>query len=247
MKSNRFPTEARRITRRGAARLLGGGLALFASGNVIAAPETSRKRNKRRIRRSFRAITRTFSNDGAIVLDQGAAAPYPSSIVVTGFNRGRILDIDVTLRQFSHTFPNDLDIQLVAPSGHRAVIMSDTSGNAGGTSAVSGLTLTLDDQAPAFLPAPLRSGRFRPVNFETLDDPFPAPGAPTSNVQLATFQGLNPNGIWRLCIVDDFPLSTSGTGRIEAGWSLTIRARALVIKRIPARKRKRARRSASGE
>ncbi|CAA9555077.1 MAG: hypothetical protein AVDCRST_MAG19-1146 [uncultured Thermomicrobiales bacterium] len=93
---------------------------------------------------------------------EGKAAPYPSTIEVSGV-AGGIADLDVVLRGFKHVFPSDVDVLLVGPGGQSAVVMSDVGVGVG----VTNLTLSLDDQADAGLPtnAGLTSGRFKPTNY----------------------------------------------------------------------------------
>lgn len=148
------------------------------------------------------------------------AGPYPSSISVTGFTTppGKIL---VKLNQFSHTYPNDVDILLVGPGGQKFMLMSD----AGEGNDVTNANITFDDDAAALLPATIVSGTFKPTNLGT-GDVFPAP-APTAPYQspgtagtatlLSTFTG-NPNGVWELYVVDDV---NTDAGTI-AGWELTL-------------------------
>ncbi len=70
-----------------------------------------------------------FSNPTPIKIpsgseDFGAAAPYPSGIAVSGLV-GPITDVDVTLHRVGHTWPDDMDIVLVSPSGDDVMVMSD--------------------------------------------------------------------------------------------------------------------------
>jgi hypothetical protein len=83
----------------------------------------------------IRTITKSFSNGGAIAIPAedakngfGPADPYPSSIDVSGFKPGTITDLNLTLHGFSHTFPEDVDVLLVAPDGRNAVVMGDVGG-----------------------------------------------------------------------------------------------------------------------
>ena len=110
--------------------------------------------------------------------DIGPATPYPSTINVTGFGTN-VTDIDVRLNGITHTEPDDLDLLLVGPTGQTARIMSDV----GGTTDVTGVNLTLDDQAPASIDntAALVSGTFRPTN-SGAGDAFAAP-APAAERQ----------------------------------------------------------------
>ncbi|MDQ3692452.1 MAG: hypothetical protein M3464_02325 [Chloroflexota bacterium] len=210
-------------SRRAAARLFGGGLALLVSGTAVAAPG---KKKKPRKKPKFRTITRTFRNDSSIdIRDDAITNPYPSTIKVSGFKQGKLLDVNVKLKNLSHGDPSDIDVLLRAPNGRRAIIMSD----AGDAFDVTNITITLDDQAAEGLrfASPLSSGRFKPTNFGTVgsgDDAFPPPAGDTANVELATFEGINPNGTWRLFVVDDID---EGAGSIGS-WSLTIKARVRV-------------------
>jgi subtilisin-like proprotein convertase family protein len=166
-------------------------------------------------------VTHTFSDDGQIgIPTDGVAAPYPALIQVGGFKKGKIRDVDVTLRGFSHEHPNDVDVLLVSPGGRNTLIMSDV----GGKDQADNLTLTLDDQAAAELPknTQLEDGAFRPSNYSPIDNlPPPAP-VTGDTVALSVFNGGNPNGQWQLFIRDD---RLEKGGEFAGGWSLRITAR----------------------
>jgi len=119
----------------------------------------------------------------------------------------------------NHTFPDDLDILLVAPGGQNAILMSDVGG---ATDAVN-VTLTLDDAAANSLPdaTALSSGTFRPANFVgTGGEVYPPPApTPAGGSMLSVFNGTAPNGTWRLYVVDDQDLDI---GNINMGWTLNI-------------------------
>jgi hypothetical protein len=170
----------------------------------------------------YRVVTRSFANAQAIAIPaSGADNPYPSPIPVSGFVSGRIEKVTVTLNNFSHTYPSDVDAMLVGPNGRAALIMSDL----GGTTPVSGLVLTFDDQALGQPPSPLVSGTYQPTNHDFPDAfPAPAPGGMTGH-SLAVFNGSNPNGSWQLYVVDDV---APDAGSIAGGRSLTIRAKVRV-------------------
>jgi hypothetical protein len=170
-----------------------------------------------------KTITKTFSSEAAIAIPAAgstdrisAGDPYPSTIAVKGFKKARVRDVNLTLHDFSHQFPLDVDIMLVSPGGRNALVMSDVGGNLpGDEAAVSGLALTLDDEADESLPvdARLTSGTFRPVEDEDADD-FPAPApAPSGRIALSTLDGINPNGQWRLFVVDDSAETDDGDSR----------------------------------
>lgn len=170
---------------------------------------------------TFKNVTRTFSNTGQISIPgNGEATPYPVLIQAGGFKKGKIKDIDVTLRDFSHSFPDQVDILLVAPGGRNTLVMSDVGGNDN----ADNLTLRIDDQAIAEFPlsSQLVSGSFKPTNQGNLDN-LPAPAPLTGQtVALSVFNGLNPNGTWQLFVRDD---ANMDNGEISGGWSLEITAK----------------------
>ena len=168
-----------------------------------------------------KTVTRTFSSTGQIAIpNDGVANPYPSTLQVSGIKKGKIKDVNVTLRDFSHNRPDHVDILLVAPNGSNTLIMSDV----GGTDVADNLTIVLDDQALAALPltSQLTSGTFRPTSDGPIDTlPAPAPVSGQS-VALSVFNGAKPNGQWQLFVRDD----TNGqNGEISGGWTLEITAK----------------------
>ena len=159
----------------------------------------------------------TFMNTAAISIPSvGIATPYPATVNVTGLS-GNTTKVTVGLNLFNHTFPDDVDVLLVSPTGQKAVIFSDVGGS---TDAVN-LNFVLDDAAAMALPdnGPLVSGTFRPTNIGATDPfPAPAPAAPYGTM-LSTFNGASPNGTWSLYVVDDL---TGDLGNFNGGFSLTI-------------------------
>ena len=176
----------------------------------------------------FKTITKRYSNPAAIVLPEvGVAVPYPSQIIVGGLKSGQIKDVNVILHGFSHTYPRDVDILLVGPNGENAIVLSDIAGSTD----VTGLHLVLDDQSAVPLPeGVLTSGTYHPTNADDGDtgDPFTGQ-TPSGNSLLAIFKGDDPNGSWRLYVVDDHG---GDQGSIVAGWSVEITAK------VAARKKK---------
>ena len=163
-------------------------------------------------------IDYTFSNPAPVnIPTSGASSPYPSVINVTNMPT-QLAKVTVRLNALTHTFPSDIDMLLVGPQGQTAVIMSDV----GGGTTVNGVNLTLQDDATAPLPTTaITSGVYRPTN-SGLTDPFPAPApAQTGGSALSVFQGTNPNGEWRLFIVDDVAVDS---GVLNGGWTLTLTA-----------------------
>jgi hypothetical protein len=183
-----------------------------------------------------KTIKKTFaSGDGIAIPAQGAdddfgpADTYPSSIDVTGFKKARITDLNLTLRGFSHGFPGDVQVLLVAPGGRNAVVMGDVSTQLP-ADPVANLTITLDDEAATPLPEDelVTSGSFRPFDGEgpgitgvLTEFPAPAP-LPSGKNALSTFDGINPNGQWQLFVLDD---DFADVGSLADGWELEITAK----------------------
>ena len=152
----------------------------------------------------------------ATLPEVGGAIPYPATLQVSGLT-ATVARVRVTLTNLTHSYPDDLDILLVAPGGQRVLLMSD----AGGSFDAIQRTLVFDATAPAALPdsTALTSGTFRPADYEAGTDTFPAPApAGPYSTNLFDLTGIDPNGTWSLFIVDD-SLKDSGT---LGGWSLSI-------------------------
>jgi subtilisin-like proprotein convertase family protein len=151
------------------------------------------------------------------------AIPYPSEITVSGFNEGRIRDVNLRLRGFSHPYPDDVGVLLVGPQGQNAVVMRSV----GSTDDVRGINLTLDDEASEYIPRrQITSGTYRPTvgEYWRSSFPSPAPARPYSKA-LSVFDGTDPNGTWKLYVIDEGP---QDFGEFGGGWSLRIRARVTV-------------------
>ena len=163
----------------------------------------------------------SFTNPAVIqVPELGAATDYPSSIPVSGV-AGLVNKVTVTLRNISHTSPDDLDVLLVGPNG-RSVLLCPTPG---GGSPLNNVTLTFDDQSSVFLPdeSAIAAGTYHPSDFPPADI-FPAPAPPppfggSYGTNLSIYNSSNPNGLWSLYVLDD---ADADSGRFAGGWSLTI-------------------------
>ncbi|MEH7219078.1 hypothetical protein, partial [Bacillus toyonensis] len=163
--------------------------------------------------------TGTFANPEPITInDDTLATPYPSSIEVTGLCP-TITKVTATLKNMSHTFPDDIHVLLVGPQEQALFLMADVGGNI----PINNVTLTFDDDAATTLPdeGPIFSGTYQPDPEDfPLSMPAPAPPAPYGSA-LSVFDGTNPNGTWNLFIVDFF---AGDAGFIAGGWELTITA-----------------------
>ncbi len=168
-----------------------------------------------------------FANAASILIPgsgtSGNAAPYGSANTVSGLV-GNISKISVTLDGLTHTAPDDIDTLLVSPAGKKVILMSDV----GGVNPVNNVRLVFD-QFGRGLPddGQIISGTYQPADFEVGNDVFPAP-APTGPYanSLQEFIGSNPNGDWKLYIVDD---TTGNSGSLEFGWSLRIETAPTIV------------------
>jgi uncharacterized repeat protein (TIGR01451 family) len=146
----------------------------------------------------------------------GPSFPFPSEIAVSGIT-GAVSKVTVTIHGLTHSYPDDLDVLLVGPTGEKVILMSD----AGGGQDVYELNLVFDDDVFASLPndGAVASGSYRPGDFGNPEvfSP-PAPDGPFS-FQLSAFAGLDPNGIWQLYVEDD---ALQDIGNISQGWSLSV-------------------------
>ena len=172
----------------------------------------------------------TFSNTTSIAIpatgspnQMGQASPYPSIIPVSGMT-GVVTNVTVTFNGLTHGALNDVDAMVVSPTGANLVVLSDL-GDPNSLRLANNINLTFSDSAASGIPeiVDVPSGTFPPTNNNpgAAVDSFPAPApTPSSQTTLAgAFAGINPNGEWRLFIVDD----TSGeVGSMAGGWSLTI-------------------------
>jgi uncharacterized repeat protein (TIGR01451 family) len=165
--------------------------------------------------------TVTFANTNRIDIpttlqDQqqpGPASPYPSPITVSGIT-GLVGHVTVTLSNFNHTFPHDVNLLLVGPSGVNTLLMSHAGSGA------SAVDLTFDDSAPFALPETggISSGAWKPTAYDPAPTfTNPAPAGPYNSV-LSVFNGPNINGDWLLYANDD---SQGDFGAVSNGWALT--------------------------
>jgi hypothetical protein len=150
------------------------------------------------------------------------AVPYPSTIAVAGVPTPDLTSNDrhillykavVTLTGLTHGFSPDIDALLVGPNGRAVKLISDS-----GFAPVSSVTLTFDDSAANFLPIEaspdsIVSGTYKPSNFGTDADAFGVTAVTGDSLCFITgclpvqdvASPSNPNGDWRLYIIDDNP------------------------------------------
>lgn len=180
---------------------------------------------------SPQATQAVFTNSAPITInDDDNATPYPSSIVASGLV-GNIPatpgSVKVTLNGFSHTFPDDVGIVLVGPTG-AALLLQDGCGE---DEEMVNVTYSISDSGATTMPdlTAWPAGTYKPTTYY-INDPFPAPGPGTAYGSpgpagggTATFSsvfgGTNPNGTWNLFIID---FVGGDDGDISGGWSLEI-------------------------
>jgi uncharacterized repeat protein (TIGR01451 family) len=158
----------------------------------------------------------SFANTALITIsDDSPASPYPSTIQVSITNIGIIGKVTAALQGFTHTFPHDVNVLLISPSGQQTVLMA----HAGGPYSVTNLVLDFDDASTNSLTVgTLVSGTNHATQIPPLDS-FPViPGQP-SNTNLSVFNSGNPNGGWSLCVYDD---AIGNGGSIANGWTLNL-------------------------
>ena len=154
-----------------------------------------------------------------MIPNSGAATPYPSTCVVSGTS-GATSDLNLRLFGFTHSYPTDVDILLVGPTGADVIPMSDVCGVGPG---MYNVDLTIDDEAADDFPYNEMNcdpSQSRPRNVDKPDgDPFPAPApTPSGDVALSKFDGLSANGTWSLYVFDD---AGGDSGSITAGISIS--------------------------
>ena len=154
---------------------------------------------------------------------------------------GTISNVQVRLNNLSIDREQDLIAVLVGPTGSNLVFLSD-AGNSLNVP-TTGVTLTFSDAAAGVIgqttTQAFTTGSFRPsghnTGLSTAKDNFPSPApaqaslvypAPFGSATLASqFNGINPNGTWSLCVIDDSLGGGTTHGiNIAGGWSLIVTA-----------------------
>jgi uncharacterized delta-60 repeat protein/uncharacterized repeat protein (TIGR01451 family) len=198
---------------------VGGGTFSFTNGSALFLPE----------------------NSSGLTMATNSVAPgygYPSLIDVSGI-AGFTTEVTVTLSNFGHSYPEDVDVMLESPNGSNSILMShvgsgDGVGFVDGTDYGPPVTLTFDQTASAYLPlsTKLTSGTYKPTTNNLLQMPF-LPAVPTNEVvpvsapqspypypaNLSALAGSSPNGYWSLWAICD---ESGDSGFISNGWVLNI-------------------------
>jgi len=179
------------------------GSVLVGSALVLAAPATD-------------AAVYTPGNTTTMTINAvGASTPASTTVNVYG-TATTITDVNVVLTGLSHTFPDDVDIELVHTSSLFSTVAVALMSDVCGASDLTSATMTLDDQAATAMPdaTSCSTGTYRPTNVDNTDS-FAVPPVGAS---LSAFNGATATGQWSLYIQDD----TGGNAGSLVGWSLQI-------------------------
>jgi hypothetical protein len=153
------------------------------------------------------AETRTFLNTegfGPIESEgtKGPANNYPGIVNVSGVP-GTVTNVTLTAIDF--TSNKDLDMALVGPNGAQVMLLSDACSTGGAGHEF----WTFDDAAPVFVNqfscASGQHSSVRPTNYELELDNLAVKGGPAGPFtdSLSVFEGISPNGVWKLFMLDD--------------------------------------------
>ena len=143
---------------------------------------------------------------GAFVyaIPAGPAQPYPATYVEPDAGTKVIQAANVTVQGLFHDRPDDLDMVLEGPKGHRIMLMSDACGS----SQLQGVEYTFIDagSAPSDGTGCQTGPGFvtiKPTDYEPGESlPPPAPAAPY-RTDFFNLVGTRPGGTWKLWIRDD--------------------------------------------
>ena len=179
-------------------------------------------------------VTTTFTNLESIIIPEIGRATnafppdygYPSVIAATGVPPGILDGVTVTISNFTHSYPSDVDILLEGPGSQSSVLMS----KCGSGYSVTNITLTFSEAASnTLVPVNGRigSGTYGPTaNPGNIMAQLPGPVEGIAEAPLApyspnlnTFFATPANGQWLLWVVDTVPFNS---GEISNGWILNL-------------------------
>ncbi len=160
----------------------------------------------------------SFSNTNSIaILNNPNASLYPSTISVSGLT-GIVGKVTATLSGFTHDYPKDVDVLLVAPTVVNYTLLMSHAADQPATN----LTLTFDDDASTNMPffGALSSATYKPTAYRPAPVfSNPAPAGAITVAALSSLNGISLNGTWSLFVQDD---QAGDYGGISNGWSLAL-------------------------
>lgn len=138
---------------------------------------------------------RSTMSNSIIIQDNTTASPYPATVSVgNGYQQNLALK-RVYINGFTHTYPTDIDMWLMNPSGQIVMLMSDV----GGSEDLTNFNIVFEDNQTPMSANPLINGAsYAPTNsgVNGTNEPF------NPYTQLSSFTGSH-TGIWQLFIRDD--------------------------------------------
>ncbi len=162
----------------------------------------------------FPGAAQPFQNTSTINISKESASSNPSIVRVS--TTGRVTNVRVTLDGLTHAATDQVDVLLVGPQGQNAIILSD----AGGSNNADNFTIDLSDGVGAMGARLINGSTYSPGTFDAASDVFPKPApALLGGSALSVFNNTDPNGDWRLYVMDD---TDSPSGSIARGWTLHI-------------------------
>lgn len=183
-----------------------------------------------------------FLSDADPSRNNGRAAPFPSVVSAAnvphleGRTGERVSNVTVTFNRFSHGYTADLGVVLESPNGQKNLLLRNSGGRVFPIDTeASDLTFSLDSAASQDLPfsRQILAGSFKPADYGSGDlipgasptGPYatsltvlrgPAAGTAATESDII---GSNPNGDWKLYVVDNAP---GESGISAGGWTLEI-------------------------
>ncbi|HKR06100.1 MAG TPA: CotH kinase family protein, partial [Bacteroidia bacterium] len=145
------------------------------------------------------AISQSFSGTGDTIPDDGTSIDFlitvsglPNTIDTVNFG------LETVCINIIHTYDSDLDISLISPDGTQVLL---SSGNGGGDDNYIGTCFNQSAAISIVQGSPPFNGNFRPQGQMGIVN-----------------NGQNPNGIWKLHILDTYPFADWG---VLLNWSIT--------------------------
>jgi hypothetical protein len=148
---------------------------------------------------------------------KGPASEYPSIIHVSGLN-GTVVNMRVTLHNYTHEYGEDMNALLISPAGTNIMLMSDC----GGGHSFTNINLAFDSTITNWLSTidTLQSGTFSASDYNSPNEmASPAPNPAPYGNYLGQLKRSNPNGNWELYMYDSL---FADIGLVQGGWSLSL-------------------------
>ena len=187
----------------------------YGIGELILRANSGEVRSLRSTGNAFGGFQSVSSTASISTGDSSDGSPYQNNLYLPSYY-GAADQVAITLKNFSHTHAQDVDILLLGPNSQKAMLMSDVAGSP------TGVNLTFQDGAPP-LTTTNASGTWSPTNIADGQgtDTFSASGGPYGS-SLSPLLGTNPASWWTMFVQDD---TAGNAGTIAGGWSVTVSER----------------------